>query len=554
MNTSSNVAWRRLFPGVIAWMALLAMAGCGGGGGDSASSCTVTGVTASATAGSITAGTVTNLTATVAASGGCSTGVTWSVSPSTGTLTASGNTATFSSTAVAVYTITATSTADTTRSGATTVTVTAAIPACGTASGVVVQHTTDISTNQTWAGDGVTHAVPNDIAITGVAVLTISPCAIVSMGANASITVNGSATLLVAGSGPSGQVFFKRANASQAWGILRGGSATALLDLRYAQIDGAGSFGGQYRNPAIAIIGPGYGAAPVATLRVDHVTIEAPQGTGVYIDTNGAFTTDSQQLVVHAANDYPLVMTMMSLGSIPTGTYTGNLVDEVLVNGPNANVFANMTIHKRGIPVRIKTQGLTVAPSVNNGDIVTLTIEPGVTLKFPKVSAGQSGARVSFGGNGNSPNNPTGVLNAMGTAADPIVFTSGEAVPAPGDWIGLWLDTATNSRLDHVEISYAGAASGISSANCKTTGTPDDAALIVGDFETQYVPPSNLLTNSHIHHSAGHGIDAIWPNSSHNSPDLTATNTIDNVAFCRQTYNAVTPPATCPAQRGCTVQ
>ena len=42
------------------------------------------------------------------------------------------------------------------------------------------------------------------------------------------------------------------------------------------------------------------------------------------------------------------------------------------------------------------------------------------------------------------------------TAAKPIVFTSGEATPAAGDWVGIWLNTATGSRLDFVEISYAG--------------------------------------------------------------------------------------------------
>jgi hypothetical protein len=157
---------------------------------------------------------------------------------------------------------------------------------------------------------------------------------------------------------------------------------------------------------------------------------------------------------------------------------------------------------------------------------------------------------VIFGTNGNSPNNLVGVLNAVGTPAKPITFTSGEAVPAPGDWVGMWLDTATGSKLDYVEISYAGAPSGISSTNCRPDNTHDYAALIVGDFEQQYVPPADLITNSFITNSAGFGIDAIWQSGSYNAPDLTSGNTFQSNAGCAQTYNEVTP-GPCPAH-GCT--
>jgi len=81
--------------------------------------------------------------------------------------------------------------------------------------------------------------------------------------------------------------------------------------------------------------------------------------------------------------------------------------------------------------------------------------------------------------------------------------------------------------------------------------TEDTAALIVGDFETQYVPPSDLITNSLISHSAGFGIDAIWQAVLHNDPDLTSSNLFQDNAGCAQTFNALTPPGTCPAH-GCT--
>jgi hypothetical protein len=162
------------------------------------------------------------------------------------------------------------------------------------------------------------------------------------------------------------------------------------------------------------------------------------------------------------------------------------------------------------------------------------------------------GMRMKFGSNGNAPNNVVGVLNAIGTQAKPIIFTSGEVFPAPGDWIGIWLDTANGSRLDFVEISYAGANSGIQSNNCRVKDTEDDAALLVGDFSSQYVPPSNLITNSRITNSAGYGINAMWQTVAFNTPDLTATNTFQNNARCAQSYNGLLPPGVCPLNGGCT--
>jgi hypothetical protein len=242
---------------------------------------------------------------------------------------------------------------------------------------------------------------------------------------------------------------------------------------------------------------------------------------------------------------------MMSLGSLPTGSYTGNTTDEILIHGPGANVFGDMTVQDLGVPVRIPFNSMYIGPAPPNTLPVTLTLHPGVTFKFPRVG-GQPGARMTFGTNGNAPNNLLGVLNAIGTAARPIVFTSGEANPAPGDWVGIWLNTANGSRLDFVEISYAGAPTGIQSNNCRITDTEDQAALFIGSFSNQYVPPSNLMTNSRITFSAYYGINAMWQAATHNAPDLTATNTFQNNARCRQTFNGVLPPGTCPMGGGCT--
>ena len=545
----SQVPWLPRW--VAAVVTSVVLAACGGGSSDSQDDpiCTVNGVTVSANPSTVGAGVTTTVTAALDSTA-CGGGVTWSAAPAGGTLTSNGLTATFAAAAAGAYTISATSTDDPTRSGTATVTVAAAPLACGQPNGTVVTHAANVAANESWAGDGVTHRIPSSISITGNAILTVAPCALVELGSGVSITVRDNARLVSAGTSSTQFVTFRRADANQAWGALRGFHATSLIDLSFTRLQGGGAFGG-LNDPTIAVMGVGYGSPIAAVLRTDNVTIESSRGVGVYLDANAAFTDDSQALTITGSGGRPAHTTRMSLGSFPNGTYTGNATDEILIHGPGANVFANLTVEDLGVPIRIPFGSMYVGPASPATLPVTLTLRPGVVLKFPRL-AGQPGARVTFGTNGSAPNNLVGVLDAVGTAAKPIVFTSGETNPAPGDWVGLWLNTANGSRLDHVEISYAGGTNGIQSNNCRPINTQDQAALLVGSFSDQYVPPANLMTNSRIANSALYGINAMWLAPTFSSPDLTATNTFQNNASCRQTYNGLTPPGTCPMNGGCT--
>ncbi len=71
-------------------------------------------------------------------------------------------------------------------------------------------------------------------------------------------------------------------------------------------------------------------------------------------------------------------------------------------------------------------------------------------------------------------------------------------------------------------------------------------------FSDQYVPPSNLITNSRITNSAGFGINAMWQAATVNAPDLSATNVFQGNARCAQTYNGLLPPGVCPLNGGST--
>ena len=67
---------------------------------------------------------------------------------------------------------------------------------------------------------------------------------------------------------------------------------------------------------------------------------------------------------------------------------------------------------------------------------VTLTIEPGVTVKF------DSGKALQI----------RGELVAQGTSVSPITFISSASSPAAGDWVHLsFLSSATSASLDGID-------------------------------------------------------------------------------------------------------
>ncbi len=109
----------------------------------------------------------------------------------------------------------------------------------------------------------------------------------------------------------------------------------------------------------------------------------------------------------------------------------GDPVTDSFVGGP---ILTSTTWGVSGSP-------FTVYQSVTVPSGVTLTIEPGVVVRF----AGPYGIAV------------TGILGAQGTAGNPISFTSGQASPSPGNWTSIRLSGAESSasQLSHCTIGYA---------------------------------------------------------------------------------------------------
>lgn len=411
--------------------------------------------------------------------------------------------------------------------------------------GEAIEHKTDITADETW-GEGL-HVVSFSVSIKNKATLTVLPCAVVRFQKEKGIFVGGAnageeGTLVAEGEIDRAIVF--EGESADRWNdllVYPKGSAR----LRYATIRGGG---GDFSRAGGSLHLYGDPALPMQTLaKVEHVTIEGSGKYGAVLETHGGFSLDSTDLTIRGSGDMALLVSGSAVKSIPSGSYKGNTNDSIRLVASKGydQIVEDQTIHDRGVPYFIGGDKSLFDLTINSPTTATLTIEAGVTLKFPK-SDRASGLFV-YGAVGATP--AKGILKVAGTAEKPVVFTSAEAAPEAGDWVGVEFrdtpDAANN--IEHLRVEYAGGETGASSFSCGTPGATFEnstqaAILILGQ------PASQFVKNSVITHSAQNGFERGWTGT---DIDFLSTNTFENIAFCTQTaprpsMGVCADPAPCP--------
>jgi len=152
-----------------------------------------------------------------------------------------------------------------------------------------------------------------------------------------------------------------------------------------------------------------------------------------------------------------------------------------------------------------------------DGAPVKLTIAAGTTLAFEDLAS--SGLVIG------SSMTRQGILEAIGTAADPIVFTSAKATKAAGDWRSLSFRASppTGNRVSYARVEYAGAESGASSFGCGPSDN-DGAVFIQGTGGDQMPPASAFIDNTTFDNIAGTTVIVSgWIDDA--GPNMSPTNT-----------------------------
>jgi hypothetical protein len=418
---------------------------------------------------------------------------------------------------------------------------------CATPSGPAVEHGKAIEADETW-GAGF-HDVTFNFTIQKGATLTLAPCAVVRVKKGYSINVGNTdaaneGSLVAKGRADEPIVIEGLDGAS--WGnvlVWPFGHA----DLAYVTIRGGGNEGSR-GGAAVHLFGDANkGFQDLAT--VDHVTIEKSGKYGLVMETHAGLSPASKDLTIRGSGVMAMNVGLPSVSSIPTGKYTGNAADAIRLTGSAVYDIqtTDQTIHDRGVPYVVGGEGQFGTITIEGtAALATLTVEAGVTLKFPK--AATSYVTVS---SGTSNTAAKGALKVLGTAAKPVTFTSAEAVPAKGDWAGIIFGNLPDgsNAIDYARIEYAGADTTVRGFSCGTPGldgaeeiSNEGAVLILGQ------PKSAFIRNTVFAHSLKNAVERGWTLGQ--SFDFLPTNTFEDIAHCKQTNprpanNSCPSPTTC---------
>jgi hypothetical protein len=403
-------------------------------------------------------------------------------------------------------------------------------------------HITSIVSDETWTADGSPHLVMGTLGVS--ATLTVEPCAEVLLGPLDQLQVSTGGKILAEGAATRPIHFGALDPAEPFASISASGGGT--IHLAHVTVDGGGD---PQNSPPdtwgmFYLQGEDQTQPTQATLFVDHVTIAGSESNGLQIQDGAGFAPGSTDLVVVDSAQYPISITPRALGTIPAGEYAGNGVDEILlpgIGGAGAVQDGETTMYNRGVPYQVGnslTSGLLLVEAQAAGSVATLTIEPGVEVRFKPDGVLQVETFV-----GSDP--ARGALVAVGTPEAPIVFTSDAPTPAAGHWLGIWFGEIpdASNKIEHARVEYAGGLSSSGSGACNIPGTNDAAIRIFG------LPAGQFVTHTTISDSAGHGVDRGWRDDL--KPDFLPTNTFTRIANCKQSYpgdavGACPDPVPCP--------
>jgi len=431
---------------------------------------------------------------------------------------------------------------------------------CDPTTVAAVTHASDISVSETWAR-GV-HVVESSLTVRAGARLTIAPCARVELAADVALVADDESLGIVAEGTAAAPIDFVRLVAGEPWGALEA-TAPATISLAHANLVGGGSSGvgvaAERLGASLAAFAPADTGGEV--LRVDSVTVRDSTGIGVVL-IGAEFDARSASLVVTRSGAQPVYLGADRATNLPSGAYTGNELDEILLQqaGPagysnDQPILGEVILRERGVPYRVGAAGtgggeIRIGDSRPESPDASLTIEPGVTLRFTPQSS-QASQILVMARYVDGTYEAQGALIAEGTAARPIVFTSAAATPAPGDWRGLYFKDVVDPRssITHAVIEYAGgdsASIGVCLGSLGATNADADAALVLF-LGSSSAPSRPFVSATRFSNSAGAGVYRQWQVT---DVDFVTGNTFESIAGCWQTdvandRNACPDPVVC---------
>ena len=224
-------------------------------------------------------------------------------------------------------------------------------------------------------------------------------------------------------------------------------------------------------------VGPAGGSVTISAQVTEATTCtlsSTPALSGLPKTVSCSSGTLSVPVTIPANTTTSLVGYAFSLSATgPIGTTTANpisLVQGATSSLPAISVSGTLTQNTTWSPTVASAYTITSSLTIPSG--VTLTIAPGTVVKAEGGNTGACGSSAPSLCIG-------GTLNAVGTASQPIVFTSindnsvggatGTGSPKAGDWGGISLDGSGAANLQESHIQYF--SQGVSTFSAETSGS-----------------------------------------------------------------------------------
>ena len=192
------------------------------------------------------------------------------------------------------------------------------------------------------------------------------------------------------------------------------------------------------------VVAPADGPVVTPDAVPDNPAVTTDTGTVTTPDASAdgpAVTVDAGPgVTVDAPADGPVNRGASDGGTLTDGS--GAAIDSLPVSCTpftGGAVVASLTLFKACSPY-------SITDAINVDGNAVLTIQPGVTLQF----ASGTGINVGY--------SDAAKLVAVGTAQDPIVFTSAASTPAAGDWTNIyfWDNTMSGCQIAYAKLDYCG--------------------------------------------------------------------------------------------------
>lgn len=296
-------------------------------------------------------------------------------------------------------------------------------------------HFGQITADETWEA-GYIHVVIGDVEIDN-ATVTIKPGVTVKFKQYASLNIGtdggSTATLIANGTAQLPILFTADATTPTPGyyeGISFGAGSSGLSSMAYCTVEYGGldystSYNGNIRIASTAVA-------------FENNTIRHTKGSGIYTSGTTYFTKFNNNSISDYET-YALELTPNTVHSIGSDNTLGS---KPVVIGGLFNIAA-ATWPKKEFPYLISGD-LSIGSAAGS----VLTLQPGVVLKMisGRVLVGDTDWEAT-----------KGTLIAVGTVAEPILFTSASATPAPANWDGVYFRAGNQgSKMKYCTLEYGG--------------------------------------------------------------------------------------------------